>query len=136
MPVNSTDPDYDVAAAECSRARDVLAGEDAVKAAGGKSIQVHSRFFLSQNPSKFFLYKKSIPLRSSPTRTVLELAHENENTRSNPTDQQSPSAHSPVTSSALACSAIDHWLCCSRGYGASQTLLRALMSNSYPSFLI
>ena len=38
MPVNSTHPDYDASALEWSRARDVLAGEDAVKAAGEKYL--------------------------------------------------------------------------------------------------
>jgi hypothetical protein len=34
MPVNNTHPDYDFALANWIRARDVLAGEDAVKAGG------------------------------------------------------------------------------------------------------
>src|SRR3974377_843939 len=38
MPVNSTHPDYDAAAVEWQRARDVLAGEDAVKAGGEKYL--------------------------------------------------------------------------------------------------
>jgi hypothetical protein len=38
MPVNSTHVDYDASALEWSRARDVLAGEDAVKAAGRKYL--------------------------------------------------------------------------------------------------
>ena len=38
MPVNSTHPDYDASAAEWLRARDVLAGEDAVKAAGERYL--------------------------------------------------------------------------------------------------
>src|SRR3974377_141293 len=38
MPVNSTHPDYDAAATEWARARDVLAGEDAVKAGGEKYL--------------------------------------------------------------------------------------------------
>ena len=38
MPVNSTHPDYDAAATEWSRARDVLAGEDAVKGGGEKYL--------------------------------------------------------------------------------------------------
>ncbi len=38
MPVNSTHPDYDAAATVWSRARDVLAGEDAVKAGGEKYL--------------------------------------------------------------------------------------------------
>ncbi len=38
MAANSTDPDYDAAAPEWARARDVLAGEDAVKAAGERYL--------------------------------------------------------------------------------------------------
>src|SRR5512137_1588064 len=38
MPVNRTHPDYDASAVEWSRARDVLAGEDAVKAGGEKYL--------------------------------------------------------------------------------------------------
>jgi hypothetical protein len=38
MAVNATHPDYDAAALEWSRARDVLAGEDAVKAGGEKYL--------------------------------------------------------------------------------------------------
>ncbi len=38
MPVNSTHPDYDAVATVWSRARDVLAGEDAVKAGGEKYL--------------------------------------------------------------------------------------------------
>jgi len=38
VPVNSTHPDYDAAATEWARARDVLAGEDAVKAGGEKYL--------------------------------------------------------------------------------------------------
>ena len=38
MPVNSTHPDYDASAVDWSRARDVLAGEDAVKAGGEKYL--------------------------------------------------------------------------------------------------
>jgi hypothetical protein len=80
--VNSAHPDYVAAAAEWSRARDVLAGEDAVKATGDKSIQVPSPFVLSQNPNKFFPNKKSIPLRRFRTRTSLCSPYEKQNTRS------------------------------------------------------
>ena len=38
MPVNSTHPDYDASAADWLRARDILAGEDAVKAAGERYL--------------------------------------------------------------------------------------------------
>ena len=38
MPVNSTHPDYDASAVEWSRARDVLAGEDTVKAGGERYL--------------------------------------------------------------------------------------------------
>jgi hypothetical protein len=36
--INSTHPDYEAAAPQWSRARDVLSGEDAVKAAGEKYL--------------------------------------------------------------------------------------------------
>jgi len=38
MPINSTHPDYDANALAWSRARDVLASEDAVKAAGARYL--------------------------------------------------------------------------------------------------
>ena len=38
MAVNATHPDYDASALDWSRARDVLSGEDAVKAAGEKYL--------------------------------------------------------------------------------------------------
>ena len=38
MPVNSTHPDYDVNLPAWTRARDVIAGEDAVKAGGEKYL--------------------------------------------------------------------------------------------------
>jgi hypothetical protein len=38
MAANSTHPDYDTSAVDWSRARDVMAGEDAVKAAGEKYL--------------------------------------------------------------------------------------------------
>jgi hypothetical protein len=38
MAVNSTHPDYDAAALDWARARDVLSGEDAVKAGGEKYL--------------------------------------------------------------------------------------------------
>ena len=38
MPVNSAHPDYDFALPEWIRARDVLAGEDAVKSGGEKYL--------------------------------------------------------------------------------------------------
>ena len=41
MAINATHPDYDASAVDWSRARDVLSGEDAVKAAGEKYL---SRF--------------------------------------------------------------------------------------------
>ena len=38
MPVNSTHPDYDATIAAWERARDVIAGEDAVKARGERYL--------------------------------------------------------------------------------------------------
>ena len=53
MPVNSTHPDYDASTVEWSRARDVLAGEDAVKAAGEKYLPRLD----SQTDEEFAAYK-------------------------------------------------------------------------------
>jgi hypothetical protein len=38
MPVNTTHPDYDAALSDWLRARNVLAGEDAVKSGGEKYL--------------------------------------------------------------------------------------------------
>ena len=59
MPVNSTHPDYDVNAIDWSRARDVLAGEDAVKAGGEKYLprldsQTDEEFLAYRNRAAFF----------------------------------------------------------------------------------
>ena len=54
MPVNSTHADYDAAAMEWSRARDVLSGEDAVKAAGEKYLPRLD----SQTDDEFGAYRK------------------------------------------------------------------------------
>ncbi len=59
MPVNSTHPDYDTNAPDWSRARDVLAGEDAVKAGGEKYLprldsQTDEEFLAYRNRAAFF----------------------------------------------------------------------------------
>ena len=59
MPVNSTHPDYDANAFDWSRARDVLAGEDAVKAAGEKylprlDLQADGEFLAYRRRAAFF----------------------------------------------------------------------------------
>ncbi len=59
MPVNSNHPDYDVSAADWLRARDVLAGEDAVKAGGEKYLprldsQTDEEFAAYVNRASFF----------------------------------------------------------------------------------
>ena len=59
MPVNSTHPDYDSNAPDWSRARDVLAGEDAVKAGGEKYLprldsQTDEEFLAYRNRAAFF----------------------------------------------------------------------------------
>src|SRR5215467_8978244 len=52
MAVNSTHPDYEASALDWSRARDVLAGEDAVKAAAGKYLPRMQ----SQTDNEFSMY--------------------------------------------------------------------------------
>ena len=59
MPVNSTHPDYDAALPAWSRARDVFAGEDAVKAAGEKYLprldaQEDAEYLAYKNRASFF----------------------------------------------------------------------------------
>src|SRR5436190_745353 len=54
MPVNSTHPDYDGALPDWVRARDVLAGEDAVKSAGEKYLPRLE----TQTDEDFLAYRK------------------------------------------------------------------------------
>ncbi len=65
MPVNSTHPDYDAAAAEWSRARDVLAGEDAVKAGGEKYLPRLD----AQTDEEFAAYVKRASFFNASART-------------------------------------------------------------------
>jgi hypothetical protein len=59
VPVNSTHADYDATASAWSRARDVLAGEDAVKAGGERYLtrldsQTDEEYFAYRNRASFF----------------------------------------------------------------------------------
>jgi hypothetical protein len=59
VPVNTTHPEYDSRAAEWSRARDVLAGEEAVKRAGELYLprldsQSEDEFRAYRNRASFF----------------------------------------------------------------------------------
>jgi hypothetical protein len=59
VPVNSTHADYDASASAWSRARDVLAGEDAVKAGGERYLtrldsQTDEEYFAYRNRASFF----------------------------------------------------------------------------------
>src|SRR3954471_20108949 len=59
MPVNSTHPDYDASLFDWSRARDVLSGEDAVKAAGERYLprldsQTDEEFLAYRTRAAFF----------------------------------------------------------------------------------
>jgi len=65
MPVNSTHPDYDAAAGEWSRARDVLAGEDAVKGGGEKYLARLD----SQSDDEFVAYVKRASFFNATART-------------------------------------------------------------------
>jgi hypothetical protein len=66
MPVNSTHPDYDAYAEAWSRARDVLAGEDAVKAGG---IRYLPRL-RSQNEEEYAAYKQRTSFFNATARTA------------------------------------------------------------------
>ena len=66
MPVNSTHPDYDASLPAWLRARDVIAGEDAVKAAGVKYL---TRFD-SQTDDEYVAYKTWPSFFNATARTA------------------------------------------------------------------
>lgn len=68
MAVNSTHPDCDASAAAWSRARDVLAGEDAVKAAGQKYLPRLD----SQSDEEYTAYKARASFFGATGRTLEE----------------------------------------------------------------
>jgi hypothetical protein len=66
VPVNSTHPDYDANAAAWLRARDVFAGEDAVKSAGERYLPKLD----SQTPDEYSAYKERASFFNATARTV------------------------------------------------------------------
>src|SRR5512133_907907 len=68
MQVDATHPDYDTALAAWMRARDVLAGEDAVKAAGTKYLPRLD----SQSDEEYAAYKGRASFFGATARTVKE----------------------------------------------------------------
>ncbi len=68
MAANSTHPDYDAAAPAWSRARDVLAGEDAVKAAGQRYLPRLD----SQSDEEYAAYKVRASFFGATRRTLEE----------------------------------------------------------------
>src|SRR5512137_2807289 len=66
MPVNSTHPDYDAALPAWLRARDVLAGEDAVKGGGEKYLPRLD----SQSEEEFANYVKRASFFNATARTA------------------------------------------------------------------
>ena len=66
MPVNSTHPDYDAAFADWLRARDVLSGEDAVKAGGEKYLPRLD----SQTDEEFRAYRKRAAFFNATARSA------------------------------------------------------------------
>ncbi|HSU57100.1 MAG TPA: hypothetical protein VLT36_23870 [Candidatus Dormibacteraeota bacterium] len=66
MPVNSTHPDYDAALPDWLRARDVLAGEDAVKAGGEKYLPRLD----SQSDLEFLAYRKRAAFFNATARSA------------------------------------------------------------------
>jgi hypothetical protein len=66
--VNSTHPDYDVMAQQWSRARDVIAGEDAVKGAGEKYLPRLD----SQSEEEYGAYKARASFFGATARTLEE----------------------------------------------------------------
>ena len=68
MPVNRTHAEYDATAPAWSRARDVLAGEDAVKAAGDKYLPRLD----SQSEEEYAAYKARASFFGATARTLAE----------------------------------------------------------------
>jgi hypothetical protein len=68
MPVNSTHPEYDASLAAWARARDVLSGEDAVKAAGTKYLPRLD----AQSDEEYEAYKTRASFFGATARTVEE----------------------------------------------------------------
>ena len=66
MAVNATHPDYDASALDWSRARDVLSGEDAVKAAAEKCLPRLD----SQTDEEFAAYQKRASFFNATARTA------------------------------------------------------------------
>lgn len=66
MPVNSTHPDYDASLPAWLRARDVIAGEDAVKAAGIKYLPRLD----SQTDDEYIAYKSRAAFFNATSRTA------------------------------------------------------------------
>src|SRR5689334_22939701 len=66
VPVNSTHADYDATASAWSRARDVLAGEDAVKAGGERYLTRLD----SQTDEEYFAYRNRASLFNATSRTA------------------------------------------------------------------
>src|SRR2546422_6962290 len=68
MPANATHPEYDAALPTWSRARDVLAGEDAVKAAGERYLPRLD----SQSDEEYVSYRKRAAFFNATARTLGE----------------------------------------------------------------
>jgi hypothetical protein len=66
MPINATHPDYDFTLPEWIRARDVLAGEDAVKSGGEKYLPRLD----SQTEDEYCAYRKRAAFFNGTARTV------------------------------------------------------------------
>jgi hypothetical protein len=66
VPVNSTHAEYDAGAAAWSRARDVLAGEDAVKAAGERYLPRLD----SQSEEEYCTYRNRAAFFNATSRTA------------------------------------------------------------------
>src|SRR5678809_1179608 len=68
MALGGTHPDYDASAVEWARARDVLSGEDAVKAAGEKYLPRLD----SQSEEEYAAYKARASFFGATARTLEE----------------------------------------------------------------
>src|SRR5438094_5381733 len=68
MPVNATHPEYDASLPAWQRARDVLAGEDAVKTAGEKYLPRLD----SQSDEEYVSYRRRAAFFNATARTLDE----------------------------------------------------------------
>ena len=100
MPVNSTHPDYDANIVAWQRARDVFAGEDAVKAAAEKYLPRLD----CQDDKEYLAYKNRASFFNASARTAdgfVGLIFRRDPTFKLPDDRQASSASDGISNRAI-----------------------------------